>query len=180
MGTEQLTHRSVIPPAQQYVNACAPGYTIIFANDGTGSNNVDCYAWCSPGDSYLGAPTQAPNGVSPHGCNTTDALGAFGSAATATTNGEHCVYSWFFEVDDQGVLHGSTTSDSVGVCWDHTKYKYDADGDGTPDTVVEACAALPLQAVGTGPSAVDWGCVGTSTAHITSGSTVPRRFMVHQ
>jgi hypothetical protein len=178
MGTEHLTHRSVVPTASQYVNACAPGYTIIFAHDATGSNAVDCYAWCSPGDSYLGAPAQEPNGVSPHGCNTTDAVGAFGVAASATMNGEHCVYSWLFEIDDQNVLHGSRTSDSVGVCWDHTKYRYDADGDGTPDTAVEACATLPLQPAGSGPSAVDWGCVSTSTAGIMSGGTVRRRFTV--
>jgi hypothetical protein len=175
-GTELLTHRSVLPADKQFLNACMSGYAIAFAHDATGSNNIDCYAFCKPGDAYMGnAGTQAPNGVAPHRCNNNDALGAFGNTATVTVNGEHCMFSWFFEVDTAGMLHKSPTSDTVGICWDHTKYQYDSNGDGTPDTVVEACGTLPLtQPMGnTSPSAVTWGCVSSATAMLFNGKSQP-------
>ncbi len=166
-GTGQLTHRSLIPTTLQFLNACMSGYGIAFAGDATGSNNIDCYAFCVPGDAYMGnTGTQAPNGVLPHRCNNNDALGAFGATPNVTTNsnGEHCMYSWRFEVDTAGMLHMSPTSDTVGICWDHTKYMYDSNGDGTADTTVEACTTVPLS-VATGvttSSAVELGCVKTA------------------
>lgn len=162
-----LHHRNVIT-GTAFLNSCAPGYEIAFSQDATGSNNVDCYAFCRPGDAYLNNPaTQLPNGSSPHGCNTTDALGNFGAKPTAVnngTNGEHCMYSWFFEIDDAGNYLPSATSNSVGICWDHTKYKYDSNGDGTADKTIEACTTLPLTST-TGVNAVTWGCVSTITGN---------------
>ena len=166
-GTETLTHRSVIPMAKQFLNACMSGYGIAFAGDATGSMNIDCYAFCTPGDAYMGnTATQLPNGVMPHRCSNNDALGVFGGTPNPTnnSNGEHCMYSWRFEVDTTGMLHQSPTSDTVGICWDHTKYMYDSTGSGTANTVVEPCTTVPI-AVGTGvmtSSAVALGCVKTS------------------
>lgn len=169
-GTGNLTHRSVLAASQQFLNSCMSGYTIAFAHDATGSNNVDCYAFCKPGDAYMGnAGVQAPNGVAPHRCSNNDALGAFGTVpnGTAASNGEHCVYSWFFEVDTAGMLHISPTSNTVGICWDHSKYQYDSNGDGTPDTIIPPCAALPLTSATGALTAVDVSCVSTTTAGLS-------------
>ena len=161
-GTGNLTHRSVIPGTVFYLNDCMSGYTLGFAADATGSMNTDCYAWCAPGDAYMGnAMTQNPNGVVPHRCNNNDALGAFGATATATVNGEHCMYSYNFEEDAMGVVHHSPTSNTVGICWDHTKYKYDPNMTGTPDTILPACATLAATSA-TALAAVDLGCVNTT------------------
>jgi hypothetical protein len=147
------------------------GYQISFATDAFGSTNVDCYAWCKPGDTYQGnTGAQAPNGVAPHQCNTTDALGNFGTAATVTTNGEHCVYSWLFEVDDTGALHKSPTSDTVGLCWDHSKYRYDSNGDGivdATDAIIPPCGTLPLTSTTGALTAADLSCVSTTTAGLS-------------
>jgi hypothetical protein len=169
-GTEQLTHRSMIPGSQFFVSDCMSGYSIAFASDATGSNNIDCYAFCKPGDAYLGNPNpQLPNGVSPHACNTTDALGNFGDIPDGgpTSNGEHCVYSWYFETDPTtGAVHHSPTSDTIGYCFDHSKYKYDPTGGANATTIVPPCAALPLA------KAVQFGCVSTATAGLFA---MPRR-----
>ena len=165
----------MLAPNQQFLNSCAPGYTIAFASDAFGSNNVDCYAFCKPGEAYLNNPgTQGPNGVSPHGCNTTDALGAFGAVPTAVnngTNGEHCMYSWFFEIDNTTGAHlPSPTSNTVGICWDHSKYRYDSNGDGqvtAADANLPACTSLPLTSGSGGLTAGDLGCVTTTTAGIS-------------
>jgi hypothetical protein len=174
-GTGLLTHRSVLPASSIYVNSCMSGYTIAFSTDAFGSTNVDCYAFCKPGDAYLNNPgTQIPNGSAPHRCNTTDALGAFGatpSAANNGTNGEHCMYSWFFEIDDATGNHTpSPTSNSVGICWDHSKYKYDSNGDGSitaADSALPACTALPLTSATGALTADQFACISTTTAGIT-------------
>lgn len=183
-GTETLTHRSVIPDDLQFLNACMPGYGIAFAGDATGSMNLDCYAFCKPGDAYMGnTGTQAPNGLTPHRCSNQEALGNFGATAntSGTINGEHCMYSWRFEVDTAGMLHESPTSNTVGICWDHTKYRYDQNGDGTADTVVEACVNVPITtATGvTTSSAVELGCVNTSLipTSLTGKNLKPRHYI---
>jgi hypothetical protein len=174
-GTQTFHHRAVLAANQQFLNSCAPGYTIAFATDAFGSTNVDCYAYCKPGEAYLNNPgTQQPNGVSPHGCNTTDALGAFGAVPTAVnngTNGEHCMYSWLFEIDDNTGAHlPSPTSNTVGICWDHSKYRYDSNGDGqvtAADAILPACTSLPLTSGSGGLTAGDVGCVTTTTAGVS-------------
>ena len=123
---------------------------------------VDCIAVCKPGNTYAGNPgTQYPAGQSPHTCSTTDARGTF-DPATATNNGDHCTYSWRFEVDASGVLHRSPTSDTVGFCVDHSKYRYDSNGDGvidSSDAVWPLCASLA-----DGSAAAQFGCVDTMHA----------------
>jgi len=124
---------------------CAPG-SISGIVDGTAS----CFALCLPGEAYLGNPiAQEPHGVSPHGC-----------AAN-----EHCVYSWRFEVDIDGVLHRTPTSDTVGVCIDGATLKYDSDNDGYVDTPWPDCETQPLHATGSNiPDATMMGCVSSTTA----------------
>ncbi len=179
-GAAGLTHRSTLPASSGAVNSCAPGYTLAFTTDTTGSNVVDCYAFCRPGNTYLGNPNaQVPNGMEPHGCNPTDALGDFGAIPDggATSNGEHCMYSWNLELDSTDTLHRSQTSNTVGICFDHTKYMYDSDGDGTVDTVLPPCAALAINPT-SGLSAIDLGCVDTALAGVGSIPPPRRRVLV--
>jgi hypothetical protein len=139
-------------------DACAQGYAPLVA-DSTGSSQTDCVAYCTPGNAYFGNPgPQAPAGQAPHICATTDARGAFGVTATATTNGEHCMYSWTLELDGANQLVRTPTSDTVGYCVDHTKY-VDANNVTWPP-----CASLPLTAAPGQPVAADYGCVDSHLA----------------
>ena len=169
-GTGNLSHRSVIPGTQFFINDCMSGYSLAFATDADGSMNTDCYAFCAPGDAYLGNPApQNAVGQVPHRCNQLDAIGNFGTPATATTNGEHCMYSWLFEEDNAGTVHHSPTSDTVGWCWDHTKYRYDSNGDGIPDAVLPPCGTVPLTST-TVIDAIDLGCVSTTLGGLFDSS----------
>ncbi len=177
-STGNLSHRNVIPGTQFFVNDCMSGYSLAFAQDSQGTMNTDCYAFCAPGDAYMGNPgTQMPNGsttVTPtHRCNQQDAIGNFGTPATATVNGEHCMYSWFFEQDTStGVVHHSPTSDTVGWCWDHSKYQWDSNGDmmiTAADAVLPPCGTVPLTSTTT-IDAVNMGCVSTTLAGLFTSS----------
>jgi hypothetical protein len=177
-ATGNLVHRSPVPLAEQFLNSCAPGYNLSIFLDATGSAQVDCFAFCAPANSYgplgganVGTAASGPNGGKSadgisHQCNTTDARGAFGATATpGGTNGEHCTYTWLFELDENtGALHLSPTSDTVGICIDHTKYRYDSNGDGTitaADAFWPACPTIPLAASGSNDPlwAGHFGCV---------------------
>ncbi len=172
-GSESLTNGATVPTG---VATCAPGYIAVATTDPNGANVTACNALCKPGDAYAGNPNpQEPNGVSPHGCNNTDAEGTFGAIpdGSATSNGVHCMYSWLFEEDSLGVVHMSATSNTVGICIDHTKYKYDPNGAGTP-TTLPPCAALPLHSMTSDIGADDIGCVSTTLAGV---ATTPRRIV---
>jgi hypothetical protein len=54
--------------------------------------------------------------VSPHRCQTPDALGTFDTS------------------DASDNLHKSPYSDSLGFCFDRKKYEYDSNNDNTQDT----------------------------------------------
>ena len=168
-GTEHLTNRSPVPANEVAWNSCAPGYFALATTGTDGSITTACAAYCRPGDAYLGAPSQHPNGIAGHACNPTDEQGTFGATpdGSATSNGEHCMYSWFLELGPDGTGHTSPTSNSVGICIDHTLYRYDSNGDGAVDShdeVIPPCASLPLHGDVHGPGAVDFGCVSTTTA----------------
>jgi len=140
---------------------------LLYEND-LGNMQVDCIAVCEPGNTYAGNPDpQFPAGQSPHTCSTTDARGTF-DTATTTHNGDHCMYSWLFEIDPTtGVFHRSPTSDTVGICVDHTKYHYDSNGNGqidSGDAVWPSCASLA-----DGSAAAQFGCVDTTHAGLPFG-----------
>jgi hypothetical protein len=88
--------------------------------------------------------------------------------------GEHCVFEWYFELDDQGAWLPSATSNTVGFCYNHSAYHYNKDGDPNTGTngfeePLPACSTLK-DGVGSGttPSDPDYfgaanlGCVDTS------------------
>ena len=119
-----------------------------------------------PGEAYLGNPgAQHPNGLAPHRCTTQDASGAFGTPASATDNGEHCVFAWRFSATALGV-RDVPTNNTVGLCLDHALLRYSSRGDGFPDTPWPSCASQPLHADPAShvPDAVAMGCVSSTTA----------------
>ena len=169
-----LTHRGSLGTdvSKIYLNSCAPGYHVgEFYADDSGSKTFTCFAYCAPGEAYMGnTGTQAPNGVAPHRCNNNDALGNFGATpnATGTTNGEHCWYSWSFELDDTNAWHKSPTSDTVGSCVDHTKYKYDPTGGSNATDPFPPCVTLPKNGTDTTYGADNFGCVNSTDAMLTA------------
>ena len=152
-----------------FLNGCAQGY-IPLLRDMTGGTGVVCVAICKPGNTYLNNPgTQAPVGLAPHQCNNSFARGTFNNISNNVSNdGDHCLFSWFFEIDMMNVFLRSPTSDTVGFCVDHSKYKYDSNGDGmvtSADAAWPLCSSLPD---GNGSAAqrgaADFGCVDTTHA----------------
>ena len=150
-----------------YVNSCSQGY-LPLSRESTAVSTTVCIAMCAPLDCYAGnCGSNNTNrlGAAPHRCASSDALGAFGS-------GEECQYLWAWEVDGLGRWLPSPYSDAVGFCFDHSKYQYDSNLDGTPDTTLPACEDLPLHGSGSAFDAVSLGCVSSQTAGLGSGSAV--------
>jgi hypothetical protein len=149
-----------------YVNSCNQGYLPVLV-ESTSVSIVICTALCKPKNCYAGncgVNNASRLGEAPHRCTNPDRVGTFDTSAT----GEHCRFMWSFELDDQGTLLRSPTSDTVGLCFDHAKYLYDTNADNTPDTPYPACATLP-NGFGTGATlgAADLGCVDTANAGLT-------------
>ena len=173
-----------------YLNGCAQGF-IPLLYDMTMSMQVDCISLCKPADCYLGnCTTGAATNIigSPtaptHRCNGTDSSGSFNPATPGATgnNGDQCMFSWLFEVNTMNMLTRSPTSDTLGFCVDHSKYKYDSNGDGTvtsTDLAWPKCDTFTQPGTGTGSAvggvcndanncihAADFGCVSTTTGGI--------------
>src|SRR5690606_5737764 len=71
----------------------------------------------------------------------------FSQYADGPDGGEHCIYSWYFEVNrESGELFKSQTSDTVGFCFNHQVWKWDSDNDGmieeAEDQSYPSCALL--------------------------------------
>jgi hypothetical protein len=157
-----------------YVNSCNQGYLPLL-RESTMVSTAICTALCKPKNCYLGncGTNNADRlGEDPHRCTTPDRVGQFDTGQAA----EHCRYIWSFEIDDQGNFLRSPTSDTVGFCFDHSKYLYDSDNDNTPDTPLPACATL-ADGFGAGMTfgAADIGCVDTSHAQLATGKSIARR-----
>jgi hypothetical protein len=185
------------PGGVPYVNGCAQGF-IALLYDSTGSMQVDCESLCKPASCYAGncgASSLNLPGVAPHRCNTSDSSGLF-NTASASNNGDQCVYTWRLEVDSAGSLVRSPTSDTLGICVDHSRYKYDSNGDGmigTGDLAWPKCDTFTTAGSGTGSAsgspatctaangcvgAADFGCVDTATGGV-SFQGKPARPAVH-
>lgn len=183
-----------------YVNSCNQGYLPMLVESSAVSETI-CVALCKPADCYEGmCGTNNVNrkGAADDSCTLTDRAGKeFTPNATVPspvqgvnavdTGGEHCTYSWFFEINDQGQWLKSPTSDKVGFCLDHSKYLgVDADGDKKGDTAIPNCGLLKLQGTGAMADAKDpfkyfgaddWACVSSTTAQLATGKQVPARIL---
>lgn len=179
------TNMCADPGPTIYVNSCNQGYLPLLRESTTVSTAV-CTALCKPQNCYGNGNCGSQNvnriGVSTagdtNGCKTPDRVGTFTANATigmVDTGGEHCRYIWSFEIDDQGNFLQSATSNTIGFCFDHSKYLYDSNADNMPDKGLPNCgllntagfsqsmdATMPYTYFG----AADLGCVDTTTAGI--------------
>jgi len=162
------TNNCADPGPTIYVNSCNQGYLPLL-RESTMVSTAICTALCKPANCFAGTgncgtgtATTARIGVAGDSCKTPDRMGSF---AVSPDGGEHCRFIWSFEIDDQGNFLRSPTSDTVGFCFDHSKYQYDSNNDGTADTNLPACSTLP-DGFGSGSAfgAADIGCVDTSHA----------------
>jgi hypothetical protein len=179
-----LFHRAVAGPASVlHVDSCHQGYEPLLF-EGTGSSNLVCVALCKPQSCFAGncgSGDENRLGAAPHRCESPDAVGDFDTGS----NGDQCTYLWWFERDPQNnnqpVL--SRYSDAVGVCWNHSLYKYDPSGGNSPSITYPSCEQLQLHASGTDPTmpltyfgAADLGCVDSHTAGLSfTGKPMPFR-----
>jgi hypothetical protein len=151
------------------VNSCNQGYLPLLRESTTTSTAI-CVALCKPKNCYAGncgANDDDRLGEAPHRCQTPDRVGSFDTSP----GGEHCRFLWSLEIDDQGHFLRSPSSDTVGFCFDHSKYLYDSNGDNMPDTPMPACASLPDGFGTSSPidGAADLGCVDTTHAQLATG-----------
>jgi hypothetical protein len=151
------------PGPTLYVNSCNQGYIPLLRESVTVSTAI-CVAICKPMNCFMGncgSNNDNRLGAAPHRCNPIDRIGTFAIGQAE----EHCQYLWVREIDQMGNFLRSATSDTVGFCYDHSKYQYDSDGNNMPDTPLPACATLP-DGFGSGSAfgAADLGCVDTSHA----------------
>ncbi|HEY5945047.1 MAG TPA: hypothetical protein VIV40_06120, partial [Kofleriaceae bacterium] len=148
-----------------YVNSCNQGYIPLLI-ESTMSSITICTALCKPLNCWGGnCGTNNVNrvGVSnttdgAHACKTPDRVGTFnngGATDGGTTGGETCTYIWYFERDQPGMLLPSATSDTVGFCFDHSKYLYDSNGDNTADKPYPNCGLLATKGFSTATNAAD-------------------------
>ena len=151
-----------------YLNGCNQGYLPLLT-DSTGSSQVDCIALCKPlncnNNNCSGTMVINQLGALPHRCHPQDALGMFNTSVS----GEECTFWWLFEVDpSSGLINHSPYSDTVGLCMDHSKYQYDSNGDGQPDTFMPPCSTLPTgYGTPTTPGAAMFGCEDSTHAMFT-------------
>jgi hypothetical protein len=172
-----------------YINSCNQGYLPLL-RESTATSTAICTALCKPANCSTGNCGNqgiARQGVAGDACNLNDRMGTFQAAAVRTstnanmpsfeTGGEHCRYIWSFEIDDQGNFLRSPTSDTVGFCFDHSKYQWDSNADDTPDTDYPSCALLASgSSTATDPlkpleywGASDLGCEDSTTAGLATG-----------
>ncbi len=184
----QCTDTNMCAAPTIYINSCNQGYLPLLYET-TGVMTVICTAMCIPLDCYGG--NCGTNNINRMGdatkkgrCNTTDRVGTFsngGAADGGTTGGEHCRYLWSFELDQQGTYLPSPTSDKMGFCFDHSKYRYDSNMDNMPDKELPNCGLLSQPGTGSGTSpadpltyfgAGDLGCTSTTTAGVMANKKV--------
>ncbi len=145
-----LTDR--VAPAGAYLNACAPGYMGILISE-TGSMTGLCNGLCAAlevdntalhSGNELGstaAEAKLPTKAAKAPGDATCAANKKGSEGNTT-----CRYLWPFNVDSAMMLKITPYTDTMGVCFARSHYKYDSNGDGmvtAADKNIPACAGLP-------------------------------------
>ncbi|MCE9573346.1 MAG: hypothetical protein K8W52_09330 [Deltaproteobacteria bacterium] len=136
----------LLPVADAYLNACAPGFIPLFYASTTDHNNVVCTGFCAPGDTNSTAKANAGGKVgSGHTCQD-------GGADAAV----ECRYLWAYE---DATTPLTKYSHGVGVCFDYSKFTYDDDQNAaTPNVPNPSCTELA-----TGADAISWGCEDVQT-----------------
>lgn len=167
------------PGKDPFTNSCNQGYQPLL-KESTMVSTAVCTALCKPYNCYLnncGSVDENRIGIFPDRCAPNDRIGEFfNDQAQPHPNGEHCRYLWRSELGSGGLLE-SKYSDAVGMCFDHTKYLYDKDGDGTAEAPFPPCSTLPL-GFGSGSSqsdpnywgAADLGCTDSMKAGLQTAT----------
>jgi hypothetical protein len=177
----RLTHRSVCDSSSAcgpigggvYLNGCSQGY-VPFLLETTGSTTVVCTALCKPmhcSRNSCGTNAAPAQGAAPHQCNNTYRDGTF-DVVTSTNNGDHCTFSWIFEMDGNK-LPKSATSDTLGFCIDHKLYNtgIDKNADGAIDQYPPCSDLLIVEPDPTRYNAIEFGCVDSVTAAVVTELT---------
>lgn len=180
-----LTLTDRVPPAGNYLNACAPGFMVVIISE-TGSTTGVCSGLCAaletdntttPNGGHVGnakgdatasgkLPTSAAAAVGDATCN----IGKKGSEATSV-----CKFLWPYNVDDAGMLLMTDYTDKLGLCFGLTHYKYDSNGDGALTAADENqpnCNTKPPRSATTTlayDDAADFGCQKVANSMFTSG-----------
>jgi hypothetical protein len=173
-------NKCAAPGPKVFTNSCNQGYLPLLRESTTVSTTI-CVALCDPLSCYNGnCGTQDVNrvGRAPNRCNANDRLGMTfnqGTLSDPHPNGEECEYLWRREYDTMTKTYLlSDHKDTVGICFDHSQYQYDSDGDNTADTTLPPCGAL-VQGFGAGSDptdpltffgAADLGCVTSDEAGV--------------
>jgi hypothetical protein len=112
---------------QVFANSCRPGY--MPRRRDQASMVMECGALCRPADVTSTTNQASEGGVAPDTC------GARGAALPDhPQDGESCRYWWAREPTP-----GSAYSNTLGWCFRHAAFRYDADGDGVLDTPHPRC-----------------------------------------
>ena len=153
-----------------YLNGCAPGF-IPFFFEMTGSTVTKCSGMCS-------ALETDNTKMESNRLGNAQALGKLplqpaavagdatcGPLKKGSANTSRCLFLWPYVIDDATgelpVNFDMQYKDTMGICMDISKFQYDANNDGTPDTAYPECSTLPPRAPGAmgGPGdAAYWGC----------------------
>ncbi|MBP9086293.1 MAG: hypothetical protein KBG15_09240 [Kofleriaceae bacterium] len=125
-----------------FINSCAPGF-FPGLSAGTGTMKSICSALCNPADTYMGNVANQGGLKIPNVAST---------CADRQAVGKDCIYGWFMEVDDAGMVTESKYS-NLGVCLDWNKYT-------SSQTMMplKKCNLLPMNADPAMDEAYNQGC----------------------
>ena len=138
-------------PSDPYINGCAPGFMPLLVAT-TGSADAICVAVCDPAPTSTATPGNAGGKV---GGTTCASKGAAGT--------HECRYWWRIE-DPTAASYPSPFANTLGYCFDYTKYKWDSNGRGSVDAADGAdpsCKTLSNTAHTYSQTQTDdvyWGC----------------------
>ena len=121
-----------------FVNGCAPGWMPFFL-EMTGSTKALCTGLCAPKKTDNTSAAAATGDATDLAKLPADATPAAGNAVCKTGKkglnppaDENCLYLWGFLLDNNGMLSTSQYNDTLGVCFNYTKFTYDSSGN-TPE-----------------------------------------------
>ena len=164
-----------------YLNGCAPGFIPLFYQE-TGSTVTLCTGLCAALEIDSTEPGNFAGDSTALGKDPTVAAPAAGSATCSAIHrgssaNSSCRFIWYYLEDDQQMLppvfENSGYLDTLGVCFDYTKFTYDNDGNTmTANITVPSCKELPKRTAmttGDDDDAADWGCQKRSNSQFAAG-----------
>lgn len=115
------------PHGFPFINSCSPGHLPLTQDPVTGENV--CGALCRPATTHPGSPSGAQ--------------GVVGSGFTCPERGSSTAECRFIHLFQHPSLPDYRTHDTVGYCYEYTRYTYDHDNDpSTPETPLPSCTTV--------------------------------------